>query len=82
MARVQLTAAMHIGALRYKAGSTLADSQANAVAGDGVWTGLNSTTWNPCMVPLDGPANTMKAASRYAGVAAPNAVSGRDSIDA
>ena len=81
MARFQLTAAMSIGSNRYKAGTTLADSQANAVGSDKVWTGMSASTIHPNMVPLDGAATTMKNASPYANVSArqPDGVS---SIDA
>jgi hypothetical protein len=83
MARVRLTSAMHIGQVRYKAGTTLADSQVNAIAGDAVWTGLNSTTWHPGMTPLDAGANALKAGSiKYANVPAMTACDGVSSVDA
>jgi hypothetical protein len=82
MARVRLHSAMVVGQFRYKAGTTMADSVANAVGGDVVWTGLTAATWHPGMLPLDGAANTMKAASQYSSAPAPGAPTGRDSIDA
>lgn len=81
MARVKLTAAMYIGSTRLHAGQTMADSTANALAGDFVWTGLNSATWIPAMTPLDGAANTMKAGSQYASVAAGTSCDGVSSVD-
>jgi len=65
MARVRLTAALVVGHTKLKAGATVADSTGAAQAGDFVWTGLNSTTFNNAMVPLDGAATTMQAASRW-----------------
>jgi hypothetical protein len=82
VARVKLVVAMHINQYRLKAGSTIADSAGNAQPGDFVWSSLSSSTWNPGMVALDGPANTMKAASIYANVSPPGTITGRDSIDA
>jgi hypothetical protein len=81
MARFKLTQAFHFQQYRVKAGGTIADSAANSVAGDAVWTGLNSNTLPPGAVPLDGSATTMKNASRFASEI-PGAPSGRDSIDA
>jgi hypothetical protein len=81
MARFQLTSAIVVGAVRIRAGKTIADSQANAQPGDAVWTGLNAGTMIAGMVPLDASATTMKNASPYASLAAATAISGVDSID-
>jgi hypothetical protein len=82
MARVKLVGALHVGSVRLKAGSTIADSAGAAQTGDFVWTGLTSATWNPIMSPLDGPATTMKAASQYASAGVPATISGAQSVDA
>jgi hypothetical protein len=81
MARFSLTGC-HVfpGGVTKKAGTNIADSVANALAGDYVVSGLNSSTVTPSMVPLDGAATTMKAASLAANTPAP-AISGRASID-
>jgi hypothetical protein len=73
---------VHIADKRYRAGVILADSVGASQPGDIVWTGLNANSMFPGMVPLDAGANTMKSASRFAGVPDPTAISGRDSIDA
>jgi hypothetical protein len=82
MSRVRLTSAMHIGQVRYKAGTTLADSTANQLPGDFVWTGLTAANWHPGMSPLDAGANALKAASKYASVPAATAIDGVSSVDA
>ena len=56
-----------VGHVRYKAGTMFADSAANAVAGDVIWTGMSSTTMSPGLIPIDGAATTMKNASPFAG---------------
>ena len=69
MARFKLTASFYadaIGVGRVRAGRTVADSQANAVAGDVVWTGLNAQSLPAGFTPLDASADAMKAASRWA----------------
>jgi hypothetical protein len=81
MARFKMQAAFHFQDKRVKAGGTLADSLANAQAGDVVWTGLTAATVPAGAVPLDGAATTMFNASRWAGTTW-GAPSGRDSIDA
>jgi hypothetical protein len=81
MARFRMTQAFHFGSVRVKAGGTLADSQANAVAGDAVYTGLNANSVPYGAVPLDGSATTMFNASRWAGTS-PGQPTGVSSIDA
>jgi hypothetical protein len=81
MARFTLTSC-HVfpGGAVIKAGRSIADSVANAVGNDYVVSGLSSSTVTPGMVPLDGAATSMKAASPSANTPAP-AISGRASID-
>ena len=67
--------------VRVRAGRVLADSQANAQAGDAVWTGLNSATLPAGAVPLDASATTMWNASPWAGTAAQTVILGVDSVD-
>jgi len=80
MARFQLTAAMSIGHKRLKAGTIICDGS-GCQAGDFVWTGLNASTLHEHMTPLDSGANTMKAASKYASVAADTTITGVASVD-
>jgi hypothetical protein len=82
MARFRLMAAMQIGHFHYRIGTTLADSVGNALAGDKVWTGMSAATLVPDMVPLDGAASTMLAASKYAGIPPRTWTTGVESIDA
>ena len=82
MARVKLVGAFTIGSVRLKAGSTIADSAGAALAGDFVWTGLTSATWNPIMQSLDAGATSMKSASQYAAAGVPATISGAQSVDA
>jgi hypothetical protein len=81
MARFRLQQAFHFGSVRVRAGGTLADSQANAVGNDAVYTGLNANSVPYGAVPLDGSATTMFNASRWAGTSPPQP-SGVQSIDA
>jgi hypothetical protein len=53
--------------VKYKAGTTYADTQGNAVAGDVVWIGMSSGSMSPGLIPLDAGATTMKNASPSAG---------------
>jgi hypothetical protein len=80
MARFKLTQAVAVSPWRFRAGETVADSQANAQLGDRVWNGLTSATMAPGMAPLDASATSMKAASVYANEPAATAISGADSI--
>jgi hypothetical protein len=84
MARFRTTASFYadaVGVGRVRAGRTVADSAANSVAGDVIWSGLNSQTLPQGMTPLDASANSMRAASRWAGTPIANACYGVDSID-
>ena len=67
MARFTSTLAFVVGHVRYKAGTTFADTLANAVAWDIIWNGMSSTTMSPGLIPIDGAATIMKNASVYAG---------------
>ena len=71
MARFRVRSAFYsdqVGVGRVRAGRVVAaDSQANAVAGDVVWSGLNSTSLPAGMEPLDAAASAMKAGSQFAG---------------
>jgi hypothetical protein len=82
MARFRLTAAFHHNSVRHRAGSTIADSAANALAGDVVWTGMNSGSITADFVALDAAAVTMKNASPYASTPAATTITGVSSIDA
>jgi hypothetical protein len=82
VARFQLTAAVVVGAYRWNAGDTVADSQANAQSGDHVWVGLNSATMIEGMTPLDASATSMRAASQWANVPLRNVIFGVDSVSA
>jgi hypothetical protein len=84
MARFKLTASFYadaVGVGKVRAGRTVADSQANAAAGDVVWTGLNAQSLPAGFTPLDSAADTMRAASRWAGTPVGIACLGVDSVD-
>jgi hypothetical protein len=89
MSRFYLLGAQEIadGAMRrrLKAGTTVADSGANALAGDEVCPGLCSQP-NNRLVPLDAAAVTAMQAAGFAnaaiGVAVSGPPTGADSIDA
>jgi len=80
MARMRLASAHVINNKRWKIGTTFADSQGNAIAGDVVWTGMNSASWSPGMVDLDAGATTIKNGSRFSLSPAPSS-DGVNSID-
>lgn len=83
MARFRTSAAFYsdaVGVGRVGAGRTVADSQANAVAGDVIWTGLTSASLPQGMIPLDGAATTMKAASPWANTPLSATILGADSV--
>jgi hypothetical protein len=81
MARFQLLAAFVVGANRYRAGSFLCDGT-SCQAGDKIWTGLNSGTYSPHMLPLDAGANAIKAASvKYSATTPKVTIDGVDSVD-
>jgi len=71
MARMRLQQGAVINHKKWPPGTTFADSGGAALAGDQVWTGLNSTSWAPYMIDLDAGATTIKNASRFANVAPP-----------
>jgi hypothetical protein len=84
MARFRTTASFYadaIGVGKVRAGRTVADSVANSQPGDVVWTALNSVSLPAGFTPLDASADTMRAASRWAGVPVGIACYGVDSID-
>jgi hypothetical protein len=81
MARFGSTASFVVNHKRYKAGQIYADTKANAVGSDVVWTGMSSATMSPGLVPLDASATTMYNASRFAGVSPPT-IDGVNSIEA
>ena len=81
MARFQGTVSMVIDHKKFAAGQTYADTVANKVGSDYVWSGMSSNSLNPGLVPLDGAATTMKNASRFAGSAVPT-IDGVNSITA
>jgi hypothetical protein len=81
MARFGSTVAFVVDGKRHRAGMTYCDSKANQLAGDIIWTGLSSSTMSPGLIPLDGSAVSMKAASVYSGVQT-NLIDGANSIGA
>jgi hypothetical protein len=80
MARFGSTVAFFVGGRKYKAGQTYADTAGNALAGDVVWVGMSSQTMSPGLIPLDGPATTMKSASVHVGKQV-NLIDGANSIE-
>lgn len=84
MARFRLTAGCHFattqGLKSLKAGSTIADSNANALAGDFVVPNLSSTTMSPAFIALDASATTMKNGSRFGSTPAPS-IDGANSVE-
>jgi hypothetical protein len=68
MARFGSTVAFVVAHKKYPAGTTYADTKANAVGSDVVWAGMSSSTMSPGLIPLDGTASTMKNASPFAGI--------------
>jgi hypothetical protein len=81
MARFRLVGAFHQGSTRLAAGKAISDG-VSPQAGDYIWSGLVSATYNPIMSPLDAGANTIKSGSPYASAGVPCTVSGVQSIDA
>jgi hypothetical protein len=81
MARFGSTVAFVVAGKRHKAGTTYADTLANAVGNDIVWAGMSSSTMSPGLIPLDGAATSMKAASVYVGKQV-NLIDGANSITA
>lgn len=66
---------------RIRAGRTICDSQATAMPGDVIWSGLNSGSLPAGFVPLDAAATTMRNASQWASTPIPATILGVDSID-
>jgi hypothetical protein len=84
MARFRTTQSFYcdaVGVGRVRAGRTVADSQSAAQPGDVVWNGLSAQSLPAGMVPLDGPASVMKAASMWAGEPAATVILGVHSVD-
>jgi hypothetical protein len=84
MARFKLTSSFYadaVGVGRVSAGKTVAESQGNALPGDVVWTGLNAQSLPAGFTPLDASANSMRAASKWAGTPVGIACLGVDSVD-
>lgn len=79
MARFGSTVAFVVGGKRHKAGQTYCDTKANQVGTDVIWAGMSSATMSPGLIPLDGTATSMKAASVYAGIQT-NLIDGANSI--
>jgi hypothetical protein len=79
MARFGSTVAFVVNHKRYQAGTTYADTPANAIGNDVVWVGLSTSSMAPGLVPLDGTATTMKGASRFANTPIPT-IDGANSI--
>ena len=70
-----------VGVGRVRAGRTVADSVANAQAGDVIWSGLNSVSLPAGFAPLDASAQGMRNSSRWAGTPLPATILGADSVD-
>jgi len=84
MARFKLLSSFYadaVGVGRVRAGRTVADSQANALPGDVIWTQLNSNSIPRGFVPLDASASAMFAASQWAGTPVAATILGADSVD-
>jgi hypothetical protein len=82
MARFYLMEAHVYGQVRLKAGTTIADTAGNAIAGDKVVTTLSAATVTPGMKPLDAAATSMKGSSAYANTPVSATIPGNMSIDA
>jgi hypothetical protein len=81
MARFGSTVAFVVEGKRHKAGTTYCDTKANQLAGDIIWTGMSSSSMAPGLIPLDGSATSMKAASVFVGRSI-NLIDGANSIGA
>jgi hypothetical protein len=82
MARFQLRAAHFYKDRHLKAGTNIADTVGNALAGDFVWVGLSSSTLTIDMAPLDAAATSMRNASAYANIGPSATITGVSSISA
>jgi hypothetical protein len=70
MARFRATGTIIIGDCTYKAGTVFADTPGSVQPGDVLWPyppGLTKDNVGPNLVPLDAAAQSMFAASRFAG---------------
>jgi hypothetical protein len=63
MARFRLVTTHVFGSVQVRAGTVVADSVANALPGDFVWSAMSPSALSPEMTPLDGAAINMRAAS-------------------
>jgi hypothetical protein len=81
MARFGSTVAFVVDGKRHRAGTTYCDTKANQVGNDIIWTGMSSSSMSPGLIPLDGSATSMKAASPYSGIQT-NLIDGANSITA
>jgi hypothetical protein len=79
MARFRLTKAFVVGGIKFCAGDIVSDAAPTTV-GDKHWPGLTAGTMGSGMVPIDGPATTMKNASAFASEQVPATITGVDSI--
>jgi hypothetical protein len=80
MARFQLTQSIVVGATKYHGGEIVTDTIPLTVPGDRHWPTLTAATMAPGMIPLDGPATTMKQASAFANENVPKVIHGVHSI--
>jgi len=80
MARFQLTQSIVVGAVKYHGGEVVTDTIPLTVPTDRHWPTLSAATMAPGMIPLDGPATTMKQASAFANEQVPNLILGVHSI--
>ena len=83
MARFRVLSAVYVDGPavgKVAAGRTVADSQSAALAGDVIWTGLNSNSLPAGFQPLDASATAMRTASRWANTPISATILGVDSI--
>ena len=66
MARFRSVGCIVIGAVKHAPNTVFCDSVGSMQAGDVLWTGLNARTVGPNLVPLDGGAHGIMAASIFA----------------
>jgi hypothetical protein len=71
MARFRSVGAIVMGDRKYPPGTVFADTPANVLPGDVLWTpyppGLTKDNVGPNLIPLDFAAQSIFAASRFAG---------------
>jgi len=80
MARFRVHKAFSTAQERFYAGQVVTDTIPLTVASDRYWPGLNAATLPSGLVPLDGSATSMKAASVWASEVLPATILGVDSI--